>query len=277
MFKKDEVVCQHFGNFNNDQVYTKPLFRLDGTPMEGSEIHFKCHVVGNPPDELFEAYQQEETANDATNAWISKYTLYHEGPIPLKKNYTAFNETISNVVASVQNDSNNSMLIDSLNLLRSEPVLGKHRKANDIEPNTIVSKSNVVKSKKKATFQGSKLLHRLRNRRSLSSTSSSNKTESGVRNKNKKLSNKVKMTEATDEDTVRNALLEFNTFCTDLKSITNKYDLDTGVGTGLVYGESSCNQLVAKYMRMRKDTKAKTHLEKQFLLHSVYSVGKHLV
>eukprot|EP00943_MAST-04B_sp_MAST-4B-sp1_P008310 g8310.t1 len=278
MFEKDKVVCQHFGSFNNDQVYTRPLFSLDGTAMEGSEIHFKCNVVGNPPDELFEAYQQEETANDGQNAWINKYTLYHEGPIPLKKNYTSFNETISNVIASVQNESSNSMLIDSLNLLRSEPVKDSHRKRNEVAPDTITSKSRVAKPTKKATFQGSKLLHRLRKRRSLPSATGS-KIESDTRNKkSRKPGSKVKKTDAIDEDTVHNVLLEFNTFCSDLKVITDKYGIDTGVSIGLMHGKSNRSQeLVTKYMRMRRDTKAKTHLEKQFVLHSVYSIGDHLV
>ena len=73
--------------------------------------------------------------------------------------------------------------------------------------------------------------------------------------------------DANDEQIRHDVLNEFNTFCTEMQSITDKYGIDGG----------DKKDWVRKYMRMRKDAMERNGLEKQFVLHSVYSVGKHLV
>ena len=73
--------------------------------------------------------------------------------------------------------------------------------------------------------------------------------------------------DANDEQIRHDVLNEFNTFCTEMQSITDKYGIDS----------VDKKDWVRKYMRMRKDAMERNGLEKQFVLHSVYSVGKHLV
>ena len=282
MFEKEQIVCKQFSEVDNleqNQIFSVNLTTRNGIKLEdNARIQFKCNIIGNPPNALFHKHDDDGTDDVAAeNDWIQRYTLYHEGPIPMKEKYMSFNETIVNVLESVENDNNNNnVLINTLNLLLSL--------SNDGDDIDNEKKASIPKKQESiSSFRGSKLLRRLRSKRwssssptssPSSSSTSTSKSNVDVVKKKKTIkkniivdNNNINNIDANDEQIRHDVLNEFNTFCTEMQSITDKYGIDGG----------DKKDWVRKYMRMRKDAMERNGLEKQFVLHSVYSVGKHLV
>lgn len=286
MFEKEQIVCKQFSEVDDleqNQIFSVNLTTRNGIKLEdNARIQFKCNIIGNPPNALFHRHDDDGTDDVAAkNDWIQRYTLYHEGPIPMKEKYMSFNETIVNVLESVENDNNNNnVLINTLNLLLS---LSNDGDDNNNEINKQKKASIPKKQENESSFRGSKLLRRLRSRRwssssptssPSSSSTSTSKSDVDVAKKKKTIkkniivdNNNINNIDANDEQIRHDVLNEFNTFCTEMQSITDKYGIDGG----------DKKDWVRKYMRMRKDAMERNGLEKQFVLHSVYSVGKHLV
>ena len=286
MFEKEQIVCKQFSEVDDleqNQIFSVNLTTRNGIKLEdNARIQFKCNIIGNPPNALFHRHDGDDDDDGtddvaAENDWIQRYTLYHEGPIPMKEKYMSFNETIVNVLESVENDNNNNnVLINTLNLLLSL--------SNDGDDNNNEKKASIPKKQESiSSFRGSKLLRRLRSKRwssssptssPSSSSTSTSKSNVDVVKKKKTIkkniivdNNNINNIDANDEQIRHDVLNEFNTFCTEMQSITDKYGIDGG----------DKKDWVRKYMRMRKDAMERNGLEKQFVLHSVYSVGKHLV
>ena len=178
MFEKEQIVCKQFSEVDDleqNQIFSVNLTTRNGIKLEdNARIQFKCNIIGNPPNALFHRHDDNGTDDVAAeNDWIQRYTLYHEGPIPMKEKYMSFNETIVNVLESVENDNNNNnnVLINTLNLLLSL--------SNDGDDDNNEKKASIPKKQESiSSFRGSKLLRRLRSKRWSSSSPTSSPSSS---------------------------------------------------------------------------------------------------
>ena len=91
-YEKEQIVCKQFSEVDDleqNQIFSVNLTTRNGIKLEdNARIQFKCNIIGNPPNALFHRHD-DNGADDvaAENDWIQRYTLYHEGPIPMKEKY----------------------------------------------------------------------------------------------------------------------------------------------------------------------------------------------